>query len=280
MGNSIDWKKFQTNVSRKDDYKLFGTVMGLSGSGKSSCLASMPGRILWLYSEAWESHGPEYALSLHPDAKITAVNIQQSGNTELDLDGQLAYLRAILGDTKNLSANFDSVAIDGLTTLEYIFANSNECKAQAVSKTGAKDAWAVFRLTSDFFNELYIILNSLNKAGVHVMTSCLGSHAADEEGNAIFKPKLAGVGVAEAFLAKLPDRILTVRTKDGKFKFNLKESIQKGSDLRVVDCSPRLFPLHANEVPQDMSPDFTKVLLLKNGKARYNAELGKVEKAV
>jgi hypothetical protein len=275
----IDWNKFQTNVVKKDDYKLFGVVMGLSGSGKSSCLASMPGRILWLYSEAWESHGPEYALSLHPQAQITAVNIQQIGDKELDLDEQLAYLRSILSDTKNLAANFDSVAIDGLTTLEYIFANSNECKAQAVSKTGAKDTWAVFRLTTDFFNELYVLLNSLNRAGVHVMSSCLGSHAADEDGTPVFKPKLAGVGVAETFLAKLPDRILTVRTKEGKFKFNLKESIQKGNDLRVVDCSPRLFPLHANEVPADMSPDFTKVLLLKNGKAKYNAAQGKVEKA-
>lgn len=274
----IDWKKFQTNVTRSDNYKLFGTVMGLSGSGKSSCLASMPGRILWIYSEAWESHGPGYALSLHPNAQITAVDIQSQGGKELSLDEQLTYLRSILGDTKNLAANFDSVAIDGLTTLEYIFANSNECKSQAVSKTGAKDAWAVFRLTSDFFNELYVMLNSLNKAGVHVMTSCLGSHAADEEGNAVFKPKLAGVGVAEAFLAKLPDRVLTVRTKDGKYKFNLKESVQKGSDLRVVDCSPRLFPLHSNEIPSEMSPDFAKVLLLKNGKAKFNPEVNKVEK--
>jgi len=266
--SKLDWSKFKTNVSRGTDYKLFGTVMGLSGSGKSSCLASLPGRILWLYSEAWESHGPEYAHSLHPKAEITA----------LDLDGQLAFVRSVLGDAEGIAKTFDSVVIDGLTTLEYVYANSNECKAGAVTKTGAKDAWAVFRLTSDFFNELYVLLNTLNKAGVHVMTSCLGSHAADDEGNAVFKPKLAGVGVAEAFLAKLPDRVLTVRTKEGKFKFSLKESASKGSDLKVVDCSPRLFPLHADEVPTEMSPDFAKVLLLKNGKAKFNAETNKVEK--
>lgn len=277
---AIDWKKFQPNVSRSNDYKLFGTVMGLSGSGKSSCLATMPGRILWLYSEAWESHGPGYANSLHPKAQITAVDIQrpQGSDKDLTLDEQLAVVREMLGDAKGLSSMFDSVVIDGLTTLEYVYANSVECKAASVTKNGAKDAWAVFRLTSEFFNELYVLLNALNKAGVHVMTSCLGSHSADEEGNAVFKPKLAGVGVAEAFLAKLPDRVLTVRSKDGKYKFALKETVQKGSDLKVVDCSPRLFPLHADEVPSEISPDFSKVLLLKNGKAKLNKETGKVEK--
>jgi hypothetical protein len=277
---SINWSQFQPNVSRGSDYKLFGTVMGLSGSGKSSCLASLPGRILWLYSEAWESHGPEYAFSLHPKAQITAVNVQrpQGSTAELSLDDQLAFIRDILSQSVSLAKNFDSIVIDGLTTIEYIYSNSMECKALAVSKTGAKDPWAVFRLTTDFFNEIYVLLNTLNKAGVHVMTSCLGSHAADEEGNAVFKPKLMGVGVAEAFLAKLPDRVLTVRDKTGKFKFSMKESAQKGSDLKVVDCSPRIFPLHADEVPVEMSPDFSKVILLKNGKAKLNKETGKVEK--
>lgn len=274
------FKKLKPNVSRHNDYKLFGAVMGVSGAGKSSCCGTMPGRILWLYSEAWEAHGPTYALGqASSDTAITAVNLQKHPETEaeLDLDGQLALLREILNDTEGVKKNFDSVVIDGLTTVEYVYANSEECLSQCITKSGAKDAWAVFRKTADFFNELYVSLNTLNTAGLHIMCTCLGSHTVDESGTTIFKPKLAGVGVVESFLAKLPDRVLAIRTKDGKFKFSLKENIEKGSEFKVIDCSPRLFPLTANEIPAEVSPDFTKALMLKNGQAVYNPETKKVE---
>lgn len=274
------FKNLKPNVSRQTNYKLFGAVMGVSGSGKSSCCGTMPGRILWLYSEAWEAHGPTYALGRTGKGNsITAVNLQQHPETgeSLSLDGQLTLLRELLENVKEVKENFDSVVIDGLTTIEYIYANSEECQLACVTKAGAKDQWAVFRKTADFFNELYISLNTLNSAGLHVITTCLGSHTVDDSGITLFKPKLAGVGVVESFLAKLPDRILAIRTKEGKFTFNLRESIEKGSEFKVVDCSPRLFPLTVNEIPEAIAPDFSKALMLKNGEAVYNAETQKVE---
>ena len=274
------FKNLKPNVSRHNDYKLFGAVMGVSGSGKSSCCGTMPGRILWLYSEAWEAHGPTYALGrTGKNNSITAVNLQRHPDTDetLSLDGQLGLLREILENVEEVKANFDSVVIDGLTTVEYIYANSDECQMACVTKTGAKDQWAVFRKTAEFFNELYITLNTLNGAGLHVITTCLGSHTVDDTGVTLFKPKLAGVGVVESFLAKLPDRLLAIRSKEGKFSFNLRESIEKGSEFKVVDCSPRLFPLTADEIPESISPDFSKALMLKNGEAVFNVDTQKVE---
>jgi hypothetical protein len=277
---SFDWSKVKPNVKRENNYKLFGSVMGVSGSGKSSCCGTMPGKILWLYSEEWESHGPTYALArTSKDNSIFAINIQDDPKTgeKLDLDGQLNLFRSILDDVDGVSKAFDSVVIDGLTTIEYIYANSNECQNDCITKSGAKDQWGVFRKSAEFFNELYIKLNTLNRAGLNVMCTCLGTHSVDDAGTPVFKPKLAGVGVAEAFLAKLPDRVLAVRTKEGQFKFSLKENIEKGSDSKVIDCHPRLFPLTANEVPSEISPDFSKALMLKNGMAVYNPETKKVE---
>lgn len=276
----INWSKFEPNVSRGHDYKLFGAVMGVSGSGKSSCCGTLPGKILWLYSESWEAHGPTYALArTSEENSITAINLQVDPDTgkELDLDGQLNLLRSILDDVKGVSKAFDSVVVDGLTTVEYIYSNSEECQSQCLTKSGSKDTWAVFRKSAEFFNDLFVQLNTLNKAGLHVICTCLGSHTVDDSGMTIFKPKLAGVGVAENFLAKLPDRVLAIRTKEGKFKFSLRENIEKGSDFKVIDCSPRLFPLSANEIPEEISPDFSKALMLKNGAAKYNPETRKVE---
>lgn len=277
---ALNWKKIKPNVSRRNDYKLFGAVMGVSGSGKSSCCGTLPGRILWIYSESWEAHGPTYALARTNDNNsITAINIQRDQETgkELSLDEQLGLLRSILNDVEGVSSSFDSIVIDGLTTVEYVYANSDECQAACMTKSGAKDQWAVFRKSAEFFNDLYIQLNTLNQAGLNVICTCLGNHTVDDGGVPVFKPKLAGVGVAESFLAKLPDRLLAVRTKDGKFKFSLKENIEKGSESKVIDCHPRLFPLSANEIPDSISPDFSKALMLKNGEAKYNLETGKVE---
>lgn len=277
---AINWKAHKPNVSRHNDYKLFGAVMGVSGSGKSTSCGTLPGKILWLYSESFESHGPTYALNkVSGDTEITAINLDVDMNDpekELSYDGRLDQLRAILNDDGTAKA-FDSLVIDGLTTIEYIYTNSKECKTQAVTSSGKKDQWAVFRLTTEFFNELFISLNTLNRNGLNVISTCLGSHVAHDDDTTVFKPKLQGVGVAEAFLAKLPDRILAVRSQGGQFKFKFNETIEKANDRRQVDCSPRLMPLGSHEVPSEMTPDFRKILMLKNGEAVLDQTSGKVE---
>lgn len=276
---AINWAAHKPNVVRHSDYKLFGSVMGVSGSGKSTCCGTLPGKVLWLYSEQFESHGPTYALNkVSEDTEITAINLDVSlkDGSELSPDGKLEQIREILDD-EGTAENFDSLVIDGLTTFEYIYTKSKECLSQAIGKNGAKDNWAVFRLTTEFFNEMFISLNKLNRAGMHVVCTCLGSHVTNDDDTTIFKPKLQGVGVAEAFLAKLPDRVLAVRSQGGQFKFRFNETIEKSNDKRQVDCSPRLMPLAANEVPPEMSPDFRKVLQLKNGDAAWNPEKKKVE---
>lgn len=276
---AIDWSAHKPNVVRHTNYKLFGAVMGVTGSGKSTCCGTLPGKILWLYSEQFESHGPTYALNkVTEDTAITAVNLDVSmeDGKEFDFDERLEQLRNILSD-EGTAKSFDNVVIDGLTTLEYIYTQSKECKSQAITNQGKKDTWAVFRLTTEFFNELFVSLNKLNRLGMHVMCTCLGSHVSNEDETTTFKPKLTGVGVAEAFLAKLPDRLLAVRSQGGQFKFKFNETIEKSTDKRQVDCSPRLMPLAANEVPFEMTPDFRKVLQLKNSEATWNPEKKKVE---
>ena len=277
----LDWNKFKPYKAPSKEYFL-GVVMGGSGDGKSSAVATLKGNTAFVYDSDDEDHGPSYANTNKADGTtITPIDLSlclETGKKLSTPDEKLGQWRALVADPKGIAASFDNFAIDGLKTLESIFINSEECKRQCLTAKGAHDQWAVFRLSKEFFAEVFVKLNAINKEDVNVIATCLGNYTQKEnEDVKTFKPVLKGVGVVEDILAKMPDRLLVLK-QGRKHIFTFDTTAEKASAAKSIDCSPRLRPLGYNQIPDQMSADLEKVMMLKNGSAVYNAETGKVEK--
>lgn len=266
---SFDLSKAIATAKRdQENTHISAILFGPSGAGKSRATGTLPGPILFLYSEG-EAHGSASANSA--GGKVLPVRYDEDDvGQKLAPDAAYARLLNVLGSADMLKgAGIQSVVIDGLTELETVIRSTAAFKNGCKNKNGAHDAFQESKVVLEMLRPVLDALRNLQKSiGVHYVVTCaLEVTEIGDDGEILAgKPKLSTYSVVETLTFNFPDQLIVgPMTKNGKkarrFQFDaeLSRVSKEGTKIKkILNMSPRLIPA-VEELPDNIAADFTKL---------------------
>ncbi len=245
---------------------IFAIILGSSGSGKSHCIGTHPGRVLLLHS-GLESHGPSSAIKSATD-RLIAVRWDRSGDADLKPDDVLPRIKSMLQPDVLKAAGIDCIAIDSLTALCLDIKRTSVFKQRVTDAKGNinqfKETEAIIEILAGVTNQL---LRLHEQHGIDVVaTMDLQINRVDERGDIVeARPGVPTYGVGKALVQQFPDVLVVNRRQfDMGQNFQITSKDRETKQVqKYVEFSPRLRGV--NELPESISADLREVLKLKGG---------------
>lgn len=252
---------------------LGAIILGPSGTGKSYLCGTLPGKILYLFSDG-ELHGPIAAQVNGGD--VTPIRIDQDDKeNKLSADDSYSRLLEILGATDSiLEAGFQSIVLDSLTEVEGIVRSTSQFKRKCETSAGKHNNFSEPGVTLELMRPILSKLRDLNQQhGIHYAATCpLTVQAIGDDGQILEStPRLSGYSVAENLILQFPDVLVVGQvSKGGKtghcLQFNSAAVSKTSKDLagqvkKLINFSPRITGV--KNVPQLLPASLAKVIELK-----------------
>jgi hypothetical protein len=262
---------FEAEASHVNEKNLFLLILGGSGAGKSHLIGSVPGKTLYLHCSN-ESHGVSSAKKSNGAIVSVCIDRDAKGGA-LKADDSWKRLFAALDADSIRAANFENIALDGLTELEKVIRGLTVWKESCKTAQGKHNQYAEPQATIDQFDILLARLRQLQDVlGVRILTTGIIDVTATEDNGAILeaKPRLSGYTVAESVCQTFNDIVMIGRMK-GKTGSGpvLQMAAEIGRESKGADgavkktfgFTPRLQGV--NKVPEYIKADLKEVLKLK-----------------
>lgn len=278
---AFNFKAAREAAKKALDSKTLGAIiLGPSGAGKSYLAGTMPGKILYLFTDA-EGHGPKGAKANGGDVDGLQIDKDDEGNN-LTADQSYNRLLDILSDTDGIvSEGFQSIVIDSLTEVEAIIRQTGAFKRKCETNTGKHNSFAEPSATIEMFRPILSKLRDLSlQHDIHYAATCpLTVQSLGDDGQIMeSSPRLSGYSVAENLILQFPDVLVVgqveIKGKKGHcLQFNSESVSKQSKDLagqikKLVNFSPRITGV--KNPPQLMAANLSKVIEMKeqaNGKA-------------
>lgn len=255
---------------------IAAVTLGTTRAGKSYVSGTMPGKILFLYTQG-EEHGKHSARLPGGNVVPIAVDIDDSGHV-LGADSAYKRLITILQDASGLSkAGFNSVVLDGLTELEQLIRTTSQWALACRAKSGEHNGFAEPAATLAMIRPVMDALRTLQRQhGTHYLVTCLLMIKETAEDGEILasEPKLCGYEVAAQLIPQFPDQILVgpmlneKGAKAHRLQFGGKVSKSSrdqktGALKKQIGFAPCLQGVPSDSLPDTMKADMAAVITLK-----------------
>lgn len=271
---SFNFAAAKEAASKALNSKTLGAIiLGPSGAGKSYLCGTLPGKILYLFSDG-ELHGAIAAQVNGGD--VTAVRMDQDDEgKKLNADDSYARVLQILGATDAIvDAKFQSIVIDSLSELEGIIRSTSIFKKKCENSVGKHNNFAEPGVTLELLRPVLSKLRDLSlQHGIHYAATCplTVSSIADDGQILESSPRLSGYSVAENVILQFGDVLVVGQvTKAGKsghcLQFTSGTVTKQSKDLsgqvkKLVNFNPRITGV--KNPPQLLPANLTKVIELK-----------------
>jgi len=236
----------------KSKGKLFLSILGPSGSGKSHSIGTLEAKTLYLYFSG-EKHGVSAARKVNSKNIVPiCVDVDEDSGDLLSADDTLAKIRSIVRSDVS-EVGFEAIALDGLTELDDCINNSNELKKQCLTNVGKVDGFRISGVAKKMASGLIKDLVHLQqKTGVHVLVTAILDVKDYEDNGRINEclPRLTTYSLAEGLLQQFGDRVIVCPvTKDSGEKVYIYDFMsditraskdEKGKIKKAFNFSPRL----------------------------------------
>lgn len=248
-------------------------VAGPSGAGKSHLIGSYPGKLLYLTAGA-EVHGVDAAKKTGKN--ITAVYIDRDKTGPISADAALARLEAATDPESVKAAQFQAIALDGLTELEKLVRASTAFKKMCETKTGGHDQFKEGPATITLMDKYLSRIRNLQfDQDLDAIITCIidvteiNKRTGEIEAG---KPRLMSYQVAESMIQQYGDVIIIGKMVNDKGDSG--RVIQMQTELarqsvdnetkevkKIFGITPRLQGVE--KVPPYIKADLAEVLKLK-----------------
>lgn len=265
----------QADERDKSKDKLFLSILGPSGSGKSHSIGTLGVKTLYLYFTG-EKHGVESARKTGSEyIDPVCLDYDAATNTELKPDDVLKRLREIIGSDL-AGAGYEAIAIDGMSELDDCINQTKELQKACLTSQGKIDGFRkpgeVKRMASNIIKQL-VKLQQVQ--GLHVIATTIVD-VKDYGDNGLIAechPRLNTYALAEGLLQQFGDRVIvSLMTKESGervYVFDFMTNMSKtskdatGRVKKTFNFSPRL---STGTIPEQgvMKADLQKLLEYKN----------------
>ena len=279
----LKFKKASDNVGK---ICLKAVMIGVSGSGKSYALGTLPGTTLILHTRG-EEHGINSAAISSNNILSACLDIKEeidegaefkklNNNDALHADLAVFKLRTLLkGDL-----DVDNLALDSLTDLDLLFRKTKEFDDKTKTEKGYHNTFREGPIVLDFFREIFDLLSDQHRKGKNVVcTLAARIKDRDSSGKALdFAPMLTTFAVAEDIPRAFPQVLVLDEIeieKEGVIKkhhaFVFDPDVKRESkDLngvvkKMINFSPRIVGLKDDQLPDAMPNDLSRILDMLNG---------------
>lgn len=253
---------------------LFAVITGPRGSGKSGCVSSFPGEILYIYGRD-EDHGVRSAMAnarFHK-GKITPLCMDVDNGIMLMGDQVLARLHAIIDALlQEQTPSFKCIAVDSIASLEIHVRKCREFTTANQYQSNEVNA-----------NKLLEIINKLKvlaaQKGIHVVMTCPATGTRDANG--VFSqltPVLTGFGATDKVFGAFADILVVgpVQVTDAEtqavhtqFCFQFSGDFTKSGKTftgipRTINFRTRVSGLMQQELPPILNASLEELLVYRH----------------
>jgi len=208
----------EESVSDTKADKLGLIVLGASGSGKSRLMGTLPGKVLYVYTDS-ERHGVVSAIE--GGADLVPVCIDRDNGVVLSADATYKRLLDCLSDLEGIKAEgITSIVVDGFTEIENIILETSSWKQAVLTQYKGVASYAGPVTLSLFRPIVKLLQKAQSDLGVNYIVTCILDVKETAEDGAIAEayPKLKGFDVAVGLIQQFPDiLVIGQMSKDGGF---------------------------------------------------------------
>jgi len=256
-----------------DSRLLEAVVLSPSGGGKSCLCGTLPGKILYLYTEA-EKHGPKNAKK-YGGGDVYPFCIDHKRNP----DESIEYVVELLNDVDFIrESEFKSIVCDSLMQFETLIRGTSLYYAMCKTTGGKHDGYKEPAAVLSIFNKIMGALRNLNQElGIHYICTCpLDVREKGENGEILAsKPQLSTYMIAESLIQQFSDVFvigqLSKEKEDGTvisdWRIQFLSGIYKDSKdkheriKKTINYNPR--STDVEKLPRTMRADLKDLIKLK-----------------
>lgn len=275
---AIDWKALKAKKTVAEP--LFGILFGCSGSGKSSALGTTGLTTLVVHGPT-ENHAATNAKTRAEDPSLV-VGVDytvREADGKVNFNASFKNLLAILRDP-GVAENFQVVALDSITELQSIVAETHQFKELCLTDKGRHNKFGEGDAYLKLINEVIAALLDLKRRGVHVLVTCAAViKSQDETGESVeAKPMLQGFSVGDGIARSFSDVFFVnlIKTEEGpKHQFLFQPSLGnvskdlngKVAKVSFANFTPRLSYFLREDLPETAEVDLAKIIKARKDKA-------------
>lgn len=228
--NSLDFSNLDDFASNPS-FALSAIIIGPSGSGKSSALKTLSGKIMYLHGPD-EQHGAAQASGGRAEIKAYNWGLHPVTREKLTSSDSFALLNMLLQKDVIEKNGITAIALDSATSLEKMVKGLPQWAADCLTKDGKHNAFAESGVTQKYIDKITERLFMLqDQLGIDVIVTCIADAKSMGENGEYdeIRPRLATYSTAEGTIQQFADVLLvgpvTVPTAEGPvtghcFQFN------------------------------------------------------------
>ena len=206
-------KKFSLDSVNFDNTELTtldAVIIAPSGGGKSHCIGTLHGTVLYLYGED-ESHGAVSAAGKKAEIKALSWSKDPETGAPLKADESLSLLSCLLTPDFIKNNGITAIALDSLSSLEKLIRCTGRFKAGCLTKDGVHNAYAEPSQCLKIMDEIFNQVRSLKTVvPVDFIVTCVADCLEVNENGSYrkIKPKLGSYSLAESCIQQFAHILL------------------------------------------------------------------------